>query len=96
MVICQIITPYGAILKQNKHGLFKDLDIKYSIKNGVNGYLADNLDVVDFANKIVKIIHDSKERQRLQQGIKFILSEDKTEVDFKKAVESFYSDLLLS
>lgn len=98
-VFPSLLEGYGMVfVEAMNYGLpivcFNNSAMPFSIKNGVNGYLADNLDVVDFASKIEIILHNKKERQRLQQGIEEILSEVKTEADFKNAVESFYVNYL--
>ena len=87
---------YGIVLIEAfNNGLpivcFDNTAMPYTVKNGINGFVAKNKDAKDMAEKIQRLMGNSKLRNHLQEGIKDTVENLKTITDFKKAIESFYN-----
>ena len=90
---------YGMVLVEAmQRGLpivaFDNTAMPYSIKNGINGYLAQNKDYVDLSKKIQLILGNVKERERLQQNIEKEILTLKTQDDFEEAIKCFIQNNL--
>ena len=62
----------------------------YTVKDGLNGFVANNKDSKDMAEKIQQLIGNTVLRNHLQEGIKDTVMHLRTKEDFDKAINSFY------
>lgn len=90
---------YGMVLVEAmQHGLpivaFDNTAMPYSIHDGMNGYLAQNRNTVEMAEKIEKILGNLPERQKIQNGIRQHLRQLHTYDDFVAAIHSFWNTLI--
>lgn len=88
---------YGIVLVEAmQHGLpvvaYDNTAMPYSIKDGVNGYLAPNGDTSAFAERILRVLGNSDERTRIQQGIQKHIQSLLTEEDFRFGIQQFIQD----
>lgn len=93
-VFSSLLEGYGMVLVEAmQHGLpivaYDNTAIPYSIKDGVNGYLAPNGDTEAFAERIQRVLGNPEERIRIQQGIQQHVQSLKTEEDFRHAIQQF-------
>lgn len=97
-VFPSVLEGYGIVLVEAlSHGLpiiaFDNTAMPYTVKHGVNGYLAKNLDSDDLARQIIKVLSNKSEREKLQKGIQQTLSSVKTLKDFKNAISLLYNTI---
>lgn len=93
-----LLEGYGIVLIEAfNNGLpiicFDNTAMPYTVKNGINGYVARNKDVRDMASKIQLLMDNALLREKLQEGIEDTVMHLKTQEDFEKAIESFYKQL---
>lgn len=91
---------YGIVLiEAMQHGLpivaFDNTAMPYSIKDGVNGYLVQNKNTMQMAEKIENILGNETERQKIQSGIKQHINLLHTHDDFAASVHSFWNNIIL-
>lgn len=72
---------------------FNNTAMPYSIKDGVNGFLAINKDVDDLAKKLSYLSFNKEARFLLQNGIKESMMNIKTQEDFEKGIRLFYNHI---
>ena len=87
---------FGIVLiEAMQHGLpvvaFDNTAMPYTIKDGTNGYLAQNGNVAEMAEKIERIMGNTPEREKIQNGIKQHVYQLYTYEDFAAGVQSFWS-----
>lgn len=70
---------------------FNNSAMPYSIKDGVNGLLAENGNAHSFAEKILALTGNSILRAELQKGMEKTMMHVKTEDDFQQAIVELYS-----
>lgn len=90
-----LLEGYGIVLVEAfNYGLpiicFNNSAMPYTVKNGINGFVAKNKDAKDFSSKIQLLMGNNKLRGELQNGIKETVKQLKTREDFENAVESVY------
>lgn len=95
-----LLEGYGIVLiEAMKYGLpviaFNNTAMPYTIKNNINGLLADNKDSHSFAKKIIKLVGNYDLRMQLQEGINRTIVSLKDRSDFEEAIRNFYNSLLL-
>lgn len=93
-----LLEGYGIVLiEAMQQGLpvvcFNNSAMPYTIKDGVNGYLASNKDSDDFAMKLLKICGNSENRSLIQRGIIDTISQIKTQVDFQEGIKFFWDTI---
>lgn len=91
---------YGMVLMEAmQHGLpivaFNNTAMPYSIKDGVNGYLAQNKDTVQMAEKIEKILGNEVERKTIQSGIRQHILHLHTYEDFTAGIHAFWNSFTI-
>lgn len=87
---------YGMVLVEAmQHGLpivaFNNTAMPYSIKDGFNGYLAQNKNTLEMAEKIERIMGAATEREVIQSGIRRHIEQLHDQDDFVAAVHSFWN-----
>ena len=93
-----LLEGYGIVLVEAfNNGLpiicFNNTAMPYTVKDGVNGLIAKNMDSKDFSAKI-KLLSGNKElRERLLLGVETSVNQLKTRVDFEQGINSFYNEL---
>lgn len=90
-----LLEGYGIVLVEAfNNGLpiicFDNTAMPYTVKDGVNGFVAKNKDASDMASKIQLLMGNAPLRERLQQGIEDTVMHLKTQEDFEKGIEEFY------
>lgn len=93
-----LLEGYGIVLVEAfNNGLpiicFNNTAMPYTVKDGVNGFVAKNKDSKDMAEKIQQLMGNSTLRNQLQEGIKDTIMHVKTNKDFKSAISSFYEQI---
>lgn len=73
---------------------FNNTAMPYTVKDGFNGFLANNENAQDLASKIKLLYNNKKLREKLQEGIKETIMNIKTKDDFEKAIRFFYQDFV--
>lgn len=92
-----LLEGYGIVLIEAfNNGLpiicFDNTAMPYTVKDCINGFVVRNKDSKGMAEKIQRLMGNSKLRNHLQEGIKDTVENLKTITDFKKAIESFYKN----
>lgn len=88
-----LLEGYGIVLVEalNK-GLpiiaFNNSAIPYTVKDGINGFLAENKNAESFAEKIMLLTGNDKLRAELQEGIQETIESLKTQVDFENGIKT--------
>ncbi len=95
-VFPSLLEGYGIVLVEAmSKGLpiiaFNNSAIPYSIKDGVNGLLAKNKDYHSYANKMMEVFGKTKYREQLQDGMKKAMDSIKTQEDFEKGIQDYFS-----
>lgn len=72
---------------------FANSAMPYTIKDGVNGLLAENENASSFAEKILKLTGNPSLRAELQKGIKETMLHVKTDDDFQQAIIDLYTHI---
>lgn len=90
-----LLEGYGIVLVEAfNHGLpiicFNNTAMPYTVKDGINGFVAKNEDSKDMAKKISLLTGNKTLREKLQQGIEESVMQLKTREDFEHCIESFY------
>lgn len=90
-----LLEGYGIVLIEAfNNGLpiicFDNTAMPYTVKDGVNGFVAKNKDARDMAAKIQLLMGNAPLRERLQEGIEDTVMHLKTQEDFEKGIEEFY------
>lgn len=93
-----LLEGYGIVLiEAYNNGLpiicFDNTAMPYTVKDGVNGFVAKNKDARDMASKIQHLMGNTSLREKLQESIKETVIHLKTQGDFEKAIESFYKQI---
>lgn len=65
---------------------FDNSAMPYTVKDGVNGLVADNMNTQSMANKILQLSGNLVLRKRLQEGIAMTMKDLKTREDFEAGV----------
>ena len=89
-----LLEGYGmVIMEAMSYGIpviaFKNSAMQYTIKDGFNGFLANNEDVKDFYTLIGKVICNSTLRNQLSKGALMTYLKSRREGDFIRDVEKF-------
>jgi len=89
---------FGIVLTEAmQHGLpivaFNNSAMPYLIHDGINGYLAKNNDIQEYASKLLRVMGQSMTRKQLQQGMKDTINQFHTQADFQQAVLEFWKGL---
>ena len=92
-----LLEGYGIVLVEAfNNGLpiicFNNTAIPYTVKDGLNGFVANNKDSKDMAEKIQQLIGNTVLRNHLQEGIKDTVMHLRTKEDFDKAINDFYKN----
>ncbi|MBE6283174.1 MAG: glycosyltransferase family 4 protein [Mediterranea massiliensis] len=90
-----LLEGYGIVLIEAfNNGLpiicFDNTALPYTVKDGVNGFVARNKDSRDMASKIQLLMGNAPLREKLQVGIEDTVMHLKTQKDFEKSVEILY------
>lgn len=90
-----LLEGYGIVLIEAfNNGLpiicFDNTAMPYTVKDGVNGFVAKNQDAKDMAVKIQNLMGNATLREKLQEGIEETVMNLKTLEDFEKGIETFY------
>lgn len=72
---------------------FNNSAMPYTIKDGVNGFLADDKNAISFAEKIMLLTGNDKLRLKLQAGIQETIESLKTQEDFEKGIKVLYQSI---
>lgn len=93
-----LLEGYGIVLIEAfNNGLpiicFDNTAMPYTVKDGVNGFVAKNKDVKDMASKIQFLMGNAPLREKLQEGIETTVMHLKTQEDFERAIESLYHQI---
>ena len=97
-VFPSLLEGYGIVLVEAmSKGLpiiaFNNSAIPYSIKDGKNGLLAKNKNILSYAAKIKSVLGNEKYRHQLQDGMKKTINRLKTKDDFEKGISDYFSDI---
>lgn len=87
-----LLEGYGIVLIEAfNNGLpivcFDNTAMPYTVRDGVNGFVAKNRDAKDMAAKIQSLIGNTLLREQLQKGIEDTVMHLKTQEDFEKSIE---------
>lgn len=93
-----LLEGYGVVLIEAfNNGLpiicFDNTAMPYTVKDGVNGFVAKNKDIKDMASKIQLLMGNAPLREKLQKGIEDTVMHLNTQKDFEKGIESFYNQI---
>ena len=99
-VLPSLLEGYGIVLIEAfQRGLpivaFNNSAIPYTVKNGENGFLANNKDYNDLACKIKQILGDITLRLKMQKNIENTIQNLSSEEDFKNALRVFSNRLIV-
>ena len=72
---------------------FDNTAMPYTVKDGVNGFLAKNKNANDMAAKIQYLIGNTLLREKLQDGIEETVMNLKTQEDFENSIESIVNEM---
>ena len=72
---------------------FDNSAMPYTVKDGINGFVAKNKDSKDLACKIKMLIGNKSLRDRLQDGIKDSVMSLKTKKDFEEKILEFWESI---
>lgn len=93
-----LLEGYGIVLIEAfNNGLpiicFDNTAMPYTVKDGINGFVAKSKDSRDMAEKIQLLMGNAPLRGQLQNGIEDTVMHLKTQEDFEKGIESFYQQV---
>ena len=93
-----LLEGYGIVLVEAfNNGLpvicFDNTAMPYTVKDGVNGLLAKNMDYRDLSDKIQLLSGNKNLREKLQKGVEATIQKLKTQNDFKQAINEFYNEV---
>ena len=93
-----LLEGYGIVLIEAfNNGLpvicFNNTAMPYTVKDGVNGLLAKNMDYRDLADKIQLLSGNKNLREKLQKGVETTIQQLKTQNDFEQAINEFYNEV---
>ena len=96
-VFPSLLEGYGMVLMEAMgYGLpivaFNNSAMPYSVENGINGYLADNLNSKHFAEYIIRILSDRTLRAKLSKGASEIFEKAPDINSFKKLIVQEFSN----
>ena len=97
-VFPSLLEGYGMVLMEAMgYGLpivaFNNSAMPYSVENGINGYLADNLNSKHFAEYIIRILSDRTLRAKLSKGASEIFEKAPDINSFKKLIVQEFASL---
>ena len=70
---------------------FNNSAMPYTVKDGVNGLVAENMNPQSLAEKILLLSGNSSLRKKLQEGIVRSIQELKTKDDFETGIRNFFN-----
>ena len=70
---------------------FDNSAMPYTVKNGRNGFLAENKSASSFAEKLLLLVGNKSLRLELQKGIKKSVETLKTQEDFEEGIRALYN-----
>lgn len=93
-----LLEGYGIVLVEAfNNGLpvicFDNTAMPYTVKDGVNGLLAKNMDYRDLSDKIQLLSGNKNLREKLQKGVEATIQKLKTQNDFEQAINEFYNEV---
>ena len=93
-----LLEGYGIVLIEAfNNGLpiicFDNTAMPYTVKDGVNGFVAKNKDSKDMAEKIQQLMGNAPLRKKMQEGIENTVMHLNTKNDFEKAIELLYKEV---
>ena len=93
-----LLEGYGIVLVEAlNNGLpiicFDNTAMPYTVKDGVNGFVAKNKDAKDMAAKVQNLMGNTVLRENLQDGIKDTVIHLKTQEDFENCIELFAREM---
>jgi len=69
---------------------FNNSAMPYTVKDGINGFLADNKNATSFAEKLIRLVGNRPLHSKLQEGIKCSVDTLKTQEDFEEGIRLLY------
>lgn len=96
-----LLEGYGIVLiEAMSHGVpivaFNNSAMPFTIKDGVNGLLAQNKDPLAFAEKIMQISRNIELRLKLQHGMKETIANVSTPNDFERGIDAMVKRLKIN
>lgn len=93
-----LLEGYGIVLIEAfNNGLpivcFDNTAMPYTVKNGINGFVAKNKDAKDMAAKIQYLMGNILLREKLQDGIEEAVMNLKTQEDFENSIELIVNEM---
>ena len=93
-----LLEGYGIVLIEAfNNGLpiicFDNTAMPYTVKDGVNGFVAKNKDAKDMAAKILHLMGNASLREKFQEGIEDTIMNLKTREDFEHSIELFAREM---
>lgn len=97
-VFPSLLEGYGlSIVEAMQYGLpvvaFNNSAMPYTIKDGINGYLSEDKNYVQFADKVLAILLNEKLREKMHQGAYNTIEQVKGYDDFQKELIIFLSKI---
>lgn len=94
-----LLEGYGIVLIEAfNNGLpivcFDNTAMPYTVKDGINGFVAKNKDARDLASKIQFLMDNVALREKLQEGIEDTVMHLKTQEDFENGIELFFCNAI--
>ena len=94
-----LLEGYGIVLIEAfNNGLpiicFDNTAMPYTVKDGINGFVAKNKDARDMASKIQNLIGNVSLREKLQESIEDTVMHLKTQEDFEKGIKLFFCNAI--
>lgn len=93
-----LLEGFGIVLIESmKKGIpivaFNNSAMPYTIKDGINGLLAQNKDITSLAGKIMQLTGNSVMRTELQEGMEITISKLNTKEDFENGILAFVREM---
>lgn len=97
-VFPSLLEGYGlSIVEAMQYGLpvvaFDNSAMPYTIKDGINGYLAEDKNYFQFADKVLAILQNDKLREKMHQGAYHTIEQVKGYEDFREELIKFMSKI---